>query len=205
MLARLPNEEEFTTEYICQYCGSDRHRRILGPHPGGHYAKIVCLECDRFHKWEGKPEGTPKRRKNQAKLLERYSKGFCELCLRQSNQIPLPQVLEAHHVIPVTDGGSDDRDNIQIVCTACHKLIHHQRTYLGHYLNSYYPSVDEGRESLNTEILQVIIDRGISKRQAIAILQSSFPGKQRRDDLETFQLEQLLDKLRSCKVEGGAA
>jgi hypothetical protein len=31
--------------------------------------------------------------------------------------------LEAHHVVPFADGGSEDRENIQIVCTSCHQLI----------------------------------------------------------------------------------
>ena len=126
-------EEVF--DYTCKHCFSQHGRRIYGPHPGGHYARIECGSCDRFIKWEGKPDSEKKNasRKNQAKLLNRFGRGFCELCLRPGDSLPLPQVLEAHHIIPVEDGGGDERENIQIVCTACHRLIHHQRTYLGHY------------------------------------------------------------------------
>lgn len=201
MNMHLANEEEFTDDYTCRFCGSDRAKRIYGPHPGGHYAKIECLDCQRFLKWEGKPENKPNKRKNQAKLLDRYSKGFCEICLRPVEHIPFPQVLEAHHIIQVEDGGGDERENIQIVCTPCHKWIHHQRTYYGHYVNSTFPAPEDGRDYLNEQILQVMRDRGISKTQAIAILQSNFEGKQRRDDLTIAELKQLLAKLKTCNVE----
>jgi hypothetical protein len=197
-----PNEEEFTDQYTCRYCNGDRAKRIYGPHPGGHFAKIVCLDCDRFQKWEGKPESRTGKRRDQAKLLDRFSKGFCEICLRKTEHIPLPQTLEAHHIIPVEDGGSDTADNIQIVCTPCHKWIHHQRTYFGHYTNSVFPTPENGRDALNEEIMQVISDRLIPKRQAIAILQSSFEGKQVRNDLTVSELKQLLAKLKVCSIEG---
>lgn len=52
------------------------------------------------------------------------------MCRRE--ELPLPEVLEAHHVVEVQEGGSDERDNLWIVCTACHSMIHYLRTYLGH-------------------------------------------------------------------------
>lgn len=65
------------------------------------------------------------------------------MCLRDLKDIPLPQVLEGHHVVEFQDGGSDDRSNVWIVCTACHKLIHYQRTYLGHFKNLFKRPDDE--------------------------------------------------------------
>lgn len=120
----------------CPRCDSTETRVILGPHPGGHYSKILCADCNAFKYWGKKPDSEkPKspRAEVSKTLVQQYSRGFCEICLRPSVELPLPETLEGHHVIPVTEQGTDDRENIQIVCTACHRWIHHQRTYLGHY------------------------------------------------------------------------
>lgn len=46
--------------------------------------------------------------------------------------------LEIHHKIPVSEGGSDTPENILVLCTADHKMVHHQRTYLNKHLSRYY-------------------------------------------------------------------
>ena len=33
--------------------------------------------------------------------------------------------LEIHHIIPISEGGTDDKINLQILCKNCHWLIHH--------------------------------------------------------------------------------
>lgn len=117
----------------CANCGTTEHFVLVGTWPGGHYAKVTCTKCDRFIKWQGKPNSQkPRRPSVQKKLVSLHSKGYCEICLRAEEQIPLPQVLEAHHIWPVERGGGDEPGNVQICCTACHRLIHWQRTYIGH-------------------------------------------------------------------------
>ena len=115
---------------------------------GPHKAKFLCPKCNSFLRWigsadiariKGNQPSKEVRRRETEKLVNRYSKGFCELCLRAKNQLPGTQTLEAHHVIEVQDGGSDERNNIWIVCTSCHKFVHHQRTYLGHYHQERQP------------------------------------------------------------------
>lgn len=130
-----PREVEDALGIICKYCGSEDIQRQFGPHRGNHYAQLECRDCRRWLKWDGRPKEDKKKRstKGHASILERDSTGQCVICLRNEKILPLPQVLEVHHVVEVKDGGSDEPSNIQIVCTACHKWIHHQRVYLGHY------------------------------------------------------------------------
>ena len=124
---------------VCPECLSPNLVEVISPNRGGHYGKLVCRNCnDRFIKWLPKPKEakTPDPRSEVSKkLVTKYSQGFCEICLRCDRDLPKPQTLEGHHIIQVKDGGTDDNSNIQIVCTACHRLIHWQRTYMGHYLN----------------------------------------------------------------------
>jgi 5-methylcytosine-specific restriction endonuclease McrA len=117
-------------------CGSLQFKSIAGPWAGGHHAKVVCATCGRFQKWESKPrelKTVDPRSEVSKKLVAEFSQGFCEMCLRRKSELPLPQTLEGHHVVPVALNGSDDRSNIWILCTSCHRRIHHERTYLGHY------------------------------------------------------------------------
>lgn len=119
----------------CKYCGSS----VLTVYPAygtQHYAKAVCPrhQCAKFSHWVSKPKQEKKQKRSDTKgLLEKYSKGYCELCLRLSDDLPSKTVLHAHHVIEKKDGGDESKENIWIVCTMCHRQIHHQRTYLGHY------------------------------------------------------------------------
>lgn len=92
-----------------------------------------CNKCGTFW-WQPKPENEKsKRPAKHVALAKKYGHGVCELCESPEAGLPRPQVLEGHHVVEYEDGGSDDRGNVWVVCTACHKLIHHLRTYLGHY------------------------------------------------------------------------
>ena len=138
MTAFTPERVEYLDGAPCPSCYSTSHRNLIGQWPGGHHGKIVCRDCNRFIKWSPKPDQVKSKRPSiQKKLVSRDSKGYCEICLVLSDRLPGPQTLEAHHVVPVEMGGGDEPENIQIVCTSCHRWIHHQRTYLGHYGNSY--------------------------------------------------------------------
>jgi len=42
----------------------------------------------------------------------RLEEPFCRVCGRVSEQVD--------HIIPVTEGGDNDRENLQALCTSCH-------------------------------------------------------------------------------------
>jgi len=118
--------------FKCGSCGS------MGPHEfelmtnGHHYARITCCDCGRFAGWMPKPEHDPtkyRRPSSQRDLVSKFSKGFCELCGLPESLLLKGQSLEAQHVIEYQDGGEPTRENIWILCTSCHRLVHHQRTY----------------------------------------------------------------------------
>ena len=52
--------------------------------------------------------------RNRATLVNKY--GCCERCGRRIG-------LEAHHKIPVVKGGTDDIDNLELLCDVCHGEI----------------------------------------------------------------------------------
>lgn len=119
----------------CRFCRSEGQHVVTPRATGVHYADIHCVKCGKHLGFAEKPDNdaTKYRRPNQHKdLVLAYGKDFCEMCLRHASELPKGTTLEAQHVIEFKDGGSHKRENIWIVCTACHKLIHHTRTYHGH-------------------------------------------------------------------------
>lgn len=117
----------------CDRCGSTAEPETIIEPAGKHYARLVCGGCKRWIKFLPKPDsekvGRPKAHTN---LVDRYGHGYCELCLRIKAELPKGQTLEAQHVLEFQHGGSEARENIWIVCTSCHLLIHHMRNYHGH-------------------------------------------------------------------------
>lgn len=124
-------------EAIHEVCPKCQHP---GPHDvtlvanGHHYAKSVCGRCRKYIRWIPKPEGDPTkyRRPNAHRdLVEKFGRGYCEMCLRSKDALPKGQTLEGQHVIEFAAGGSNERDNVWILCTGCHRFVHWIRTYHG--------------------------------------------------------------------------
>lgn len=120
------------TDRVCPRCkettsGYARKRPDTG-HTGG---QLVCTHCGCHLDWIKSDESKKRRKSSTAKLVSKYSDGFCEMCLLRSEGLPPYQRLEAHHVKEVDDGGEDTRDNIWILCNSCHAMVHHQRRYRG--------------------------------------------------------------------------
>lgn len=49
---------------------------------------------------------------------------MCELCLKEGRYVPTEEV---HHIKPLAEGGTHDRDNLIALCKSCHARIHAQR------------------------------------------------------------------------------
>lgn len=118
----------------CRHCQDAGPHRVEVMQTGVHYAKVACGSCGRMLRWLSKPDSDPTKYKRPTKhtnLVADYSRGYCEMCLRKVAELPKGQTLEAQHVIEFANGGSNERDNIWIICTACHRIVHWIRTYHG--------------------------------------------------------------------------
>ena len=113
----------------CQFCGSADIAFELTPNLP-HYGKETCRSCGRHSRWVPKPDSDKIRRPAAHKdLVSKYGNGYCEMCLILEERLPPGQTLEAQHVREYQHGGSEVRENIWIVCTRCHKLIHWLRVW----------------------------------------------------------------------------
>lgn len=119
---------------ICQKCNEFVDMTVTMLTDGPHYAKETCPNCNRFVRFVPKPDADKaKRPAAHRDLVRKFGRGFCEMCLRRENELPGPQTLHGHHVEEFADGGEPKRENVWILCTACHAYVNHVRTYIGHY------------------------------------------------------------------------
>ena len=123
----------------CRICQKDVEviTEILPP-TGIHYAKATCPNCGRFIDWLKKPDNEDKRTKTSKYTLEDFNIDYCEWCGRKKEELGLREVFHLHHKKWLEDGGKDERENIMIVCTACHALALWIRTYLHRHLDDFY-------------------------------------------------------------------
>jgi 5-methylcytosine-specific restriction endonuclease McrA len=126
---------ENTKNYYCKKCGTLCEQIAYdGPK---HFAKAICPSCNSFVSWVSKPKNEGQRKKTGIKLkkyIPENMQGFCELCLRDKNTLKkLNLFFEIHHVIPVKDEGEDCTENLRLVCSQCHSLIHRHREIINRY------------------------------------------------------------------------
>jgi 5-methylcytosine-specific restriction endonuclease McrA len=111
------------------------------PETSIHYAKAICTKCGRFIDWLKKPEHDGKRTSSKF-TSESLRILCCELCGRGHAKLGKRSTLDIHHKIPIEEGGKDERDNILVLCTACHRMAHFLRTYLHRHLDDFYTFYD---------------------------------------------------------------
>ena len=124
----------------CKTCGMQTETVLVETPESPHYGKLECAKCGRYIKFVPKPDtDTTKYRRPQQhrSLVEKYSNGVCEFCLCSELELRPGTVLEAHHVHKYKNGGLDERENIWILCTKCHRLVHWMRRYVGRICVSY--------------------------------------------------------------------
>ena len=113
---------------VCRSCGCPLFFKLCASGP--HYAELRCVECGIHNGFLPKPDADKIRRPaGHRELVQKYGRGFCEMCLTKDSDLTKNETLTGHHVVEFADGGSSERENIWIICTACHAMLHWLRTY----------------------------------------------------------------------------
>lgn len=104
----------------CAYPGCPRltHDRYCEEH-----AKLAAKTYERY----GRNPLTKKRygsawRKIRGKYLEENPS--CEICRREGRLTPAKIV---HHITPLSEGGTNDEENLMALCSSCHSKLHATR------------------------------------------------------------------------------
>ncbi len=88
------------------YC--EEHRKIVGR---------------QYEKYSRDPETKKRYGRSWQKIRDLYASThpLCERCLERGVVTMMDHV---HHKIPLSEGGSNDFDNLQSLCKPCHTAIH---------------------------------------------------------------------------------
>jgi len=126
----------------CKWCGSSNLTFRLRPDTP-HYAEAICRYCNKHCYWISNPN--TKNKKNRARtgkniIKEIYkfhelTKEICFFCLRDKKDLGENETLTHDHIQELNKGGEDKIQNMQVLCSACHKLKNWCRLYLNWHLN----------------------------------------------------------------------
>jgi 5-methylcytosine-specific restriction endonuclease McrA len=113
----------------CPRCHSNHLEQVLLPETEVHYGKLMCLEpdCGWFIQWLPFPENEKKRKVTTNCKDVVYD--FCHICGLEKPRLGKRETLLPHHMVPLSEGGKDELENILVVCTACHAMIAWLLTY----------------------------------------------------------------------------
>jgi 5-methylcytosine-specific restriction endonuclease McrA len=120
-------------ERTCHHCGHQGKPLMNGKFSEIHGYAFKCEDCGQWIAWGGKKKQivTDGQRKFSTQWTPaRLGINFCQMCLRPDANLGTSETLTSHHIIQIKAGGEDEPGNIWVVCTPCHRLIHHQRVYL---------------------------------------------------------------------------
>jgi len=114
----------------CQNCKKEVDPVVIPTPETIHEAALRCPECDRFLAWKAKEKNTGKRPKNPI-TPRGLGIDFCELCRLSRADLPDKETLEIHHLD--WNYENNTRENLLVVCTACHAMVNFSKTYRGHF------------------------------------------------------------------------
>ena len=86
----------------------------------GAHKKLTDQQYDRY----GRDPASKKRYgRTWRKVRERFLQAhpLCEECLKQGRTIP---ATEAHHILPLSQGGANDMSNLEGLCKSHHSALH---------------------------------------------------------------------------------
>lgn len=83
------------------------------------------LENKRYEKYERDPIVRKRYGSTWRKVRQLYVRNnpYCEICFRNKIMVPVEEV---HHIKPLSEGGTYDKNNLISLCKSCHARIHAQ-------------------------------------------------------------------------------
>lgn len=142
-----PEKNGMNPTFFCKRC-NDEVDGVVKPRPDTqNNAEVRCAICGFFIKSLPKEKNKDKRPKNKL-LPTDLGIDYCQMCRRQGKRLGKHEVLHSHHIIEINEGGPDLPENIWVLCTPCHLVVHHQRTYLNEHFEHIWEVYEAEKERL---------------------------------------------------------
>ena len=122
--------------FVCQYCGVDFHRPNKKKAEQPKYCGHSCSNKGRAGKYKYGSYENPRNKAHKNRALKlRLAKdrgSSCEHC-KEDNFY----VLEVHHIVEKSKGGTDDLSNLELLCGNCHNAHHRGWGDMDDYIAEY--------------------------------------------------------------------
>ncbi len=110
----------------CKYCGS-QNLKFEKTDNLIHYGKMICGHCSHFLYWVSNPNKEESIRKSNKCVQDiikfhDFDTEFCFMCSRTKEELGIKETFEVEHIHELQDGGKDSIQNMQVLCSACHKI-----------------------------------------------------------------------------------
>lgn len=110
----------FKPKKPCRYpmCSNLTHKQYCTEHE-----KVIRK---RYEKYKRDPETHRRYGRSWRKIRSAYVKEnpYCERCFKNHILTPTEEV---HHIIPLLEGGTHNKENLMSLCKSCHAKIHAER------------------------------------------------------------------------------
>ena len=83
------------------------------------------LNAKQYDSYKRDPEHDKKYGSKWRKTRSLYVRHYplCEMCLKVGKFVPVEEV---HHIVPLSQGGSNDFSNLMSLCQSCHTKLHYE-------------------------------------------------------------------------------
>ena len=90
---------------------------------GRYCAKHQKLINKQYEKYDRNPADRKRYQGEWRKIRDRYihDHPLCEKCLEEGR---FTRAEHVHHILPLSQGGTNEEDNLMSVCKSCHSRIH---------------------------------------------------------------------------------
>ncbi len=81
------------------------------------------IERRRYDKYQRSKDVNKKYGRAWKRIRDRYAQEhpLCEICNENGRLTPADEV---HHILPISQGGMHDKNNLMALCKSCHNKIH---------------------------------------------------------------------------------
>lgn len=123
-------EHKINYEYVCEKCGE----KFFTEHKIKNGVHIHCNKCKRkiirIQDINSLTSIKDLSKRTVSKILNRANKG-CSICGWNES------TCDIHHIIERKNGGTNDNNNLIIVCPNCHRVIHTTNKYSKDFLQQH--------------------------------------------------------------------
>lgn len=83
-------------------------------------------ENRRYEKYDRDPAVKKRYGRSWRRIRDSYVKAhpFCEECFKKGILVPVEEV---HHIKPLSEGGTNNKENLISLCKSCHARVHAKR------------------------------------------------------------------------------